>query len=163
MQCERTNCNKLATQVISWVHEDGDEESRFECSRHAALDLAFWTKQKWATGVKVHDIDRPETLIAAGGIRTAIKKSGTKLRPATAKEFGIGVDRLTQMLFKLVMRIEPSGLIGLEACQQTLLLIVEGIIGHDAAMGFAWDFQELVDEKLMPAIKAAAYNNAREM
>ena len=60
-------CERPATHVIEWRHQDGDRERRAVCQEHALEDQKYWSAMSWDTGVEVSDIEEWELSVSYGG------------------------------------------------------------------------------------------------
>ncbi len=65
-KCER-GCDRPATRVLEWRHQDGDRESRTLCKEHTVEDQRYWSAMHWDGGVKVSDIEEWELSVCYGG------------------------------------------------------------------------------------------------
>ena len=65
-KCER-GCNRPATHVIEWRHQDGGRESRILCQEHTVEDQKYWSAMYWDAGVRVFDIEEWELSVSYGG------------------------------------------------------------------------------------------------
>jgi hypothetical protein len=63
-KCEHTGCDRPATHVIEWRHQDGDRESRILCKEHTVEDQKYWSAMYWDAGVKVSDIEEWELSVS---------------------------------------------------------------------------------------------------
>jgi hypothetical protein len=66
-KCEHTGCDRPATQVIEWRHQDGDRERRILCQEYAVEDQKYWSATDWHTCVEVSDIEEWELSVSNGG------------------------------------------------------------------------------------------------
>ena len=55
-KCAR-GCDRPATHVIEWRHQDGDRERRVLCQEHAVEDQKYWSAMEWDAGVEVSRVD----------------------------------------------------------------------------------------------------------
>jgi len=65
-KCKR-GCDRPATHVIEWRHQDGDRESRILCKEHADEDQRYWSAMDWDPSVVVSDIEEWELSVSYGG------------------------------------------------------------------------------------------------
>ena len=65
-------CDKPATKVIEWRHQDGDRERRALCEEHAVEEEKYWSGVGWDTCVEVSNIEDWELHISYGD-RTATR------------------------------------------------------------------------------------------
>ena len=65
-KCARV-CDRPATHVIEWQHQDGDLERRILCQEHAVEDQKYWSAMDWHTCVEVSDIEEWELSVSSGG------------------------------------------------------------------------------------------------
>jgi len=53
-------CDRPATDVIEWRHQDGNRERRAVCQEHAVEDQKYWSAMSWDPGVEVSDSEEWE-------------------------------------------------------------------------------------------------------
>jgi hypothetical protein len=78
VKCAR-GCDRPATHVIKWRHQDGDRERRILCQEHAVEDQKYWSAICWDTGVEVSDIEEWELSVSYGG--KAVTRVGNRFNP----------------------------------------------------------------------------------
>jgi len=83
-KCER-GCDRPATHVIEWRHQDGDRERRILCKAHAIEDQKNWSTMHWDADVEVSNIEEWELSVSCGG-KTVSRIPARQFRPIAPRE-----------------------------------------------------------------------------